>query len=73
MITHCMACACGRVTGVTKKNMLYQHRRPDGHHCSFSGVTPYDMAHKITHLARRLLDSGLVKNPETGEWERMTE
>lgn len=61
---------CHQAVRITKDNKLYQHQNPYGSWCPYSGVTREDAQNRITSLARMLLDSGLTKNPETGQWEK---
>jgi len=63
---------CTNVVGITRKDRLYQHQTPYGTWCPYSGVTLQDAQNKITSLARRLLNAGLVKD-DTGAWIRPEE
>lgn len=74
VVTHAV-CRCRRLVRVTKAGKLYQHNvLPEdsffGLHCPYSGVTREDAGNKITHLARRMLDLGFIKDPETGKWRK---
>lgn len=60
---------CRRVVRIRKNNIMYQHNTEYGRWCAYSGVTLADAENKITNLARRCLNAGLVKNSETGKWE----
>ncbi len=75
MTNHMMCPRCRRVVRMKKDGKFYQHNvLPEnsffGKHCPYSGVTYEDAQNKITRLARRLLDTGHVKNSETGKWEK---
>lgn len=78
-MTHGMACPrCGQVVRVTQKGRLGEHRTAfyavgqprsgrSRERCVYSGGTVEDATNKITPLARRLLDKGLVKDA-SGNW-----
>jgi hypothetical protein len=64
---------CERVVRITKNGKLYSHQRLNAYgHCPYSGVTPEDAKNKISSLARRLIDTGHVKNTDSGKWEKVT-
>jgi hypothetical protein len=62
---------CTKVTALRRDRRLRVHKSPYGEWCPYGGGTYSDAENRITTLARRLLDTGHVKNVETGKWEKV--